>query len=163
MTGFLGSAVPIAAVLTLLLAARDSEAGVLGSAGSTVPQARESVLGTFEGRTPCGPIALQFTGFPAENCEKIKWKLTLYSDATSGAPTRYEFQGTRATRRGAWSVVRGTAGNRDAMVYRLEFGPRGSTICLQTIDDRVLLLLDSDRRPLVGDASWSYTLSRTGP
>jgi len=29
------------------------------------------------------------------------------------------------------------------------------------IDDKVLLLLDAERRAIVGDASWSYTLNRT--
>src|SRR5688572_3122146 len=67
----------------------------------------DSVLGVFEGRTPCSALAAEFTGFPLQNCEKIKWELALHHDARSGRPTTYEFKGTRATRRGTWSTARG--------------------------------------------------------
>jgi hypothetical protein len=154
---------PLAAVITLLLAVREAEPRVLQRADAPGWQTGESVLGVFEGRTPCGPIALQFTNFPAQHCEQVKWKLTLYREAISGAPTRYEFKGSRGARRGAWTIVHGTARNRDATVYRLAFGTHGGAVSFQAVDDRVLLLLDNDMRPLVGDASWSYTLNRTGP
>ena len=128
---------------------------------STVPQ--DSVLGIFEGRTPCGPIALHFTGFPAQNCEKIKWKLTLYLDRASGAPARYEFKGSRATRQGAVTVAHVTPTSRDAVVYNLAFERPSQVLHLQSIENRILLLLDDGLHPLVGDASWSYTLNRTAP
>jgi hypothetical protein len=125
------------------------------------PAHSDSVLyGIFEGRTPCGAVAVDFTGFPAENCEKIKWQINLYRDSRSADPTTFVFKGTRSTRRGTWSVARGAADDPDAVVYRLGYaGDR--VLSLLRADDNVLLVLDGDLRLLVGDASWSYTLSRT--
>ncbi len=119
------------------------------------------VVGVFEGRTPCGAIATEFTGFPAQNCEKIKWQLTLYRASSSGRPSTYVFRGTRATSRGTWIVTRGAAGDPDGIVYRLDPEARGPSISFLKADDNILLLLDRELRLMVGDASWSYTLNRT--
>jgi hypothetical protein len=123
----------------------------------------DSVFGVFEGRTPCGPIATEFTGFPSLNCEKIKWRLTLFRDPVTIRPTSFSFQGTRATRQGRWrSAADGVAGS-NRVVYHLSYGS-GATLSLLSVDDRLLLLLDRDGRVLVGDPTGSYTLSRvSGP
>ena len=120
----------------------------------------DSVLGVFEGRTPCSALAGEFTGFPLGNCEKIKWELALHHEASSGRPTTYEFKGTRSSRRGTWSIARGAPSDARAVVYRLQYDP-GKTLALLRVDANILLILDHDLRPMVGDASWSYTLSRT--
>ena len=120
----------------------------------------DSVLGVFEGRTPCSALAAEFTGFPLPNCEKIKWELALHHDPRSGRPTTFEYRGTRATRRGTWSIVQGAPSDRRAVIYRLRYDP-GKTLALLRVDANILLILDHDLTPLVGDASWSYTLSRT--
>lgn len=127
----------------------------------TAASPEPSVLGVFEGRTPCGAIAVEFTGFPAENCEKIKWQLTLYRASSSGRAATYVFKGTRATRRGTWIVTRGAAADSGAVVYRLNPGTPRQAISFLRADDNVLLLLDRELRLMVGDASWSYTLNRT--
>jgi hypothetical protein len=151
----------IAAAVVLLAAHVE---GTLPQSGSPAPsRVRESVWGIFEGRTPCGTLAVKFTGFPARRCEKIKWQLTLYHDATAAAPTRYEYKGTRTSRRGTWYRGRGTAANPAAVVYRLATGPGGRALAFLAVDERVLLLLDEDLKAMVGDASWSYTLNRVGP
>jgi hypothetical protein len=122
--------------------------------------ARDSVVeGVFEGRTPCARIANEFTGFPAAACEKIKWELTLYRDAATREPRSYRYRGTRTAHNGAWTVTRGAATNPDAVVYELRYG--GGVLRLLAADENVLLLMDSDRRLMVGDASWSYTFNRT--
>jgi hypothetical protein len=118
------------------------------------------VVGIFEGRTPCGEPAIAFTGFPATNCEKIKWELTLYANDSSRRPAGYVYRGTRSTRQGTWSMERGTATDPDAVVYRLHYDT-GRSLNLLRADENVLLLLGPDLTLLVGDASWSYTLSRT--
>lgn len=118
------------------------------------------VFGVFEGRTPCGEPAVAFTGFPAANCEKIKWELTLYAEGSSRRPAGYVYRGTRSTRQGTWSIGRGTAADPEAVVYRLHYDA-GRTLHLLRADENVLLLLGPDLTLLVGDASWSYTLSRT--
>lgn len=132
----------------------------LGRDPARWPTAADSVLGVFEGRTPCGPIANGFTGFPSQNCEKIKWRLTLYVEATTRRPTTFLYEGTRTTRRGAWEIRRGTPFDADAQVYRLTPEPAGRGVFLLSVDRQVLVLLDDDLRVLVGDASWSYVLNR---
>lgn len=128
--------------------------------GARPPVQDSAILGVFEGRTPCGPVAIEFTGFPATSCEKIKWELTLYADPASGAPAGYLYRGTRSSRAGPWAVRHGAAHDPDAVVYRLRYDP-DRTLALLRVDENVLLILDPDLRVLVGDASWSYTLSRT--
>lgn len=121
----------------------------------------DSLVGVFEGRTPCGVIAADFTGFPTRNCEKIKWRLTLYRDATTGEPTTYTFKGTRMTRQGSWKIE-GVAGpKRNRVIFRLQYGMPAKVLSLLSVDDRVLLLLDRNLNVLIGDASWSYVLNRT--
>jgi hypothetical protein len=141
-----------------------------------------SLVGVFEGRTPCGAIATDFTGVPPENCEKIKWKITLSRDPTTGNPTDYAFKGTRATRQGKWRIARGLGGDRNRVVYHLDYsgspnrrtdlnlrdsdiyhvadGGRSKVLSLLAVDENVLLLLDRELNVLVGDASWSYALNR---
>jgi len=128
-------------------------------AASGVAQSRAATLGVFEGRTPCGRIAVEFTGFPGAGCEKIKWRLTLYQDSITGRPTTFKYQGTRTTREGTWVLTRGTASDPRAAVVRLNPPAPHPSIRLQRVDD-VLLLLDAAGKVLTGDASWSYTLNR---
>ena len=123
--------------------------------------ARPPVLGVFEGRTPCGKVAAEFTGFPAQNCEKIKWRLILYHHPESSRPSTYRFDGTRTRREGTWSIIRGTATDPQAIVYRLKYEAGAKSVAFLKADDNILLLLDRNLRLMVGDASWSYTLSRT--
>lgn len=153
------STTSLAAVLSICLSV------ALGgrNGGSVDPHsilADSVVIGVFEGRTPCGEPAVAFTGFPSANCEKIKWELTLYAEGSSHQPAGYVYRGTRSTRQGTWSIGRGTAADPAAVVYRLHYDA-GRTLQLLRADDNVLLLLGPDLTLLVGDASWSYTLSRT--
>jgi hypothetical protein len=146
-------------------------------------QARSSssdpaILGVFEGRTPCGAVALEFTGFPAEDCENrgvarqglesrfqeggpIKWRLTLYRGSDPTRSGTFSFKGTRATRQGTWTSIRGIASDPNAVAYRLHPEGHHQPISFLKADENILLLLDRDLRLMVGDASWSYTLSRT--
>ncbi|HET9496516.1 MAG TPA: copper resistance protein NlpE N-terminal domain-containing protein [Chloroflexia bacterium] len=123
-----------------------------------------STFGVFGGRTNCSDVALQFTGFPAPDCRLIKWRLTLYQDPATGAPTTFNLKGTRGEREGTWSMVRGTRPNPAAVVYRLvPDNPQQSASFLKA-DDNTLLLLDRDSNPIVGDPILSNTLSRVdGP
>ena len=129
---------------------------------SPIPVRSDSAA-VFEGRTPCGVIATTFTGFPSQNCEKIKWRLTLFRHAGTGAPTTYRYQGTRTSHQGRWRVASGPAAQASRTVYQLTPNEVGPALSLLSVEDRVLLLLDSDGRVLVGDASWSYALNRVDP
>ena len=132
-----------------------------GSGASARGGEASSVLGVFEGRTPCGEVAVRFTGFGGPGCEKIKWRLTLRHDSATHAPTTYLYEGTRTSREGPWVIARGSAADPDAVVYRLDPDHPQSSLSLLRADESVLLLLDDDLHVLVGDASWSYVLNRT--
>ena len=136
-------------------------AGMLTASGAV--SRKDSLFGVFEGRTPCGAIATGFTGFPAQNCEKIKWRLTLHRDAAARRPTTWIYDGTRTTRRGRWEIapVAGAEGSR--AIYHLSGEGTGRVLSLLSIDENVLLLLDRDLKVVVGDASWSYALNRVTP
>ncbi len=137
--------------------------------GSTRPPlppmpAGSSVLGVFEGRTPCHAIVFEFTtttSYPG--CLKIKWKLTLYQDQTTGAPSTYLYQGTRTLREGTWSILRGTDSDPEAVVYQLQLDDARPPVSFLKVDENHLFLLDRELNFLVGDALFSYTLSRTDP
>ena len=139
--------------------------GVMGSGwapGGTRAPHRNALpdsiaMGVFEGRTPCHPIANEFTGFPSQNCEKIKWELTFYRDA-AGQPKSFRYRGTRTTRSGSWTVERRADRGE---VFRLTPAAPGKPLFLLNVDGDVLLLLDADLRVVVGDASWSYAFNRT--
>jgi hypothetical protein len=149
----------IAASLALALKSTASEPWRLPVLLGQITPA-DSLLGVFEGRTPCGRIATEFTGFPTANCEKIKWRLTLYRDGTTGSPTSYRYEGTRTTRQGRWRKADGERSGRGRVVYHLTPSGPGGPLSVLSIDDRVLLLLDATGQVLVGDASWSYALNR---
>ena len=132
------------------------------SATSAMAHAGDSVaVAVYEGRTPCGPIANEFTRFPSEGCEKIKWQLTFFRDAQTRQPSAFLYEGTRGARRGTWTIHRGTPFDAAAQGYRLTPTPEGKPLSLLNVDDKALLLLDESLRVLAGDASWSYVLNRT--
>lgn len=133
----------------------------LGWAGAIGRSLESDTLGVFEGRTPCGELALAFTGFPRAHCEKIKWRIVLLGDRRTGQPDSYFFKGTRSSRQGPLTLRRGTATDPTAMVYQFHADiPQGS-ISFMAVDNNVLLLLDPRLHVMVGDASWSYVLNRT--
>jgi hypothetical protein len=137
------------------------------SEGSTRPPlppmpAGSSVLGVFEGRTPCHEIVFEFTIMaPYPGCLKIKWKLTLYRDQTTAASSTYLFQGTRTLREGTWSILRGTQSDPEAVVYQLQLDNDQPPVSFLKVDDNHLFMLDRNLNFLVGNALFSYTLSRT--
>jgi hypothetical protein len=92
---------------------------------------------------------------------KIKWRLTLYQDQTTGAPSTYLYMGTSTIREGAWTIVRGTERDPDAVVYQLHLDNSQEPVSFLKADENHLFLLDRALNFLVGDALFSYTLSRT--
>ena len=121
-----------------------------------------SVFGVFEGRTPCHDIVFEFTNSaPYSGCVKIKWRLTLYQDQNTGAPSTYLYQGTSTIREGTWTIVRGTESDPDAVVYQLHLDNSQQPVSFLKADENHLFLLDRAMNFLVGDALFSYTLSKT--
>jgi hypothetical protein len=120
-----------------------------------------SVLGVFEGRTPCHEIVFEFTKVaPYPGCLKMKWRLTLYQDQATGAPSTYLYQGTTTLREGAWRIVQGTDGDPDATVYQLSLDSSQQPVSFLKADENHLFLLDRALDFLVGNALFSYTLSK---
>jgi hypothetical protein len=121
-----------------------------------------TVLGVFEGRTPCDTVVFEFTGIPPhEGCFKVKWQLTLYQDQDTGAPSTYLFRGTGSVRTGTWTILNGTKNDPDAIVYQLRPDDSQQLTSILSVGDDHLFLLDGELNLLVGNALFSYTLSRT--
>jgi hypothetical protein len=117
----------------------------------------EDVFGVFEGRTPRG-IAREMK-IDTEDRMKAKWRVTLYQDPKTKAPTTYKIEGSlyrKGAREGTWSVVR----DKGAVVYHLAKTKTEGDYFLLKGDDNVLFFLGQDRKPLVGHADFSYTLNR---
>ncbi len=122
-----------------------------------------SVKGVFEGRTPCQGISRALGLATHPGCIKAKWRLTLFQDPVTQAPTTYRIEGSlhwRQAREGRWAVERGTPARADAVVYQLEPSHGEAGLQLLEGDANVLFFLDADRRPMVGHAEFSYTLNR---
>jgi hypothetical protein len=122
-----------------------------------------AVRGVFEGRTPCLGIS-RALGLPADpGCIKAKWRLTLFQDPQTTAPTTYLIEGSlhaRQAREGRWTIERGTPSRPEAVVYQLHPAGGEAGLLLLEGDRDVLFFLDADRRPMVGHAEFSYTLNR---
>jgi hypothetical protein len=120
-----------------------------------------SMPGVFEGRMPCADLVAEFTQFPADPaCIKIKMRLTLNRDLRTGEPMTYFLQGTETTREGTWTESLGTPVHPNGLVYRLALDTPERFIAFLRMDDNHLFLLDENFHLMVGDALWSYTLSR---
>ena len=91
--------------------------------------------------------------------EKAKWRVTLYQDPRTKAPTTYKIEGTlyrKGMREGTWSVAR----DKGTVAYHLSKTETEADLFLLKGDDDVLFFLGRDRTPLVGHADFSYTLNR---
>lgn len=125
------------------------------------PSPGSSLLGVFEGRTPCHELVFEMIALQAyERCLKIKLKLTLYLDA-SGAPYPYILQSTSTIQTGTWKITQGTKTDADAIIYQLYSAESQNPISFLKADDNHLFLLGQNTSLLVGNALFSYTLSRT--
>jgi hypothetical protein len=113
------------------------------------------LYGVFEGKTPC------------DDCERIKFALTLFVDETSGRSTTYVLEriyvgkgNDRTVTEGDWGRFTGIPLDADARYYALA-GTEEDVGRYLAVGENLLLLLDSNYEPRVGNASHSFTLSRT--
>lgn len=122
-----------------------------------------SILGVFEGRTPCQDFLLEFTRDPAPGCQRIKWLLTFYQDPKTNNPTRYVFgvAGREDSHDGNWSIKRVIPSDSEAIIYQLTPDNSEQTISLLKVEDDHLFFLDGNMDLLVGNELFSYTLSKT--
>jgi len=122
----------------------------------------QSILGVFEGRLPCHAIVFELAkATPHGGCAKMKSRLTLYRYQSTGTPGNYLYQGVGLVRVGSWGIARGTRSDPEAVVYRLQPDSFRPFVLFLRADENHLFLLDRERSLLVGNARFSYTLSRT--
>lgn len=117
-----------------------------------------SVLDVFDGRFPCASIHSDWKLPVRSDCEKMKWRLTLYQAPDTHQPTTYVLN--RPAREGKWTIVRGTKNDPEAIVYQLDADKPEVSVYLLKGSDDVLFVLDQQRNMRVGDAYLSYTLNR---
>ena len=121
-----------------------------------------NVFGVFEGRTPAQGIARMLKIAIPAAATKAKWRVTLYQDPDSRAPTTYKIEGTffrPAAREGKWNIMHPLK-DPDATIYKLISKETEPALYLLKGDDNVLFFLDANERPLVGNCEFSYTLNR---
>ncbi len=135
-----------------------------------------NVLGVFVASTPCSEGTRPLPGIPAKgDCEFIIWNLTLYQDPNRFTPTTYKLEysygisqpgtpgfiggGTKLKMEGKWTVAKG-AGSDSGRIYRLDTGTQNRFVSLLKLNDHLLHLLDTEMRLMIGNASFSYTLSK---
>jgi hypothetical protein len=127
-----------------------------------VPQGPQ-VHGYFEGRSPCREITSLLKVEGREACIKIKWQLLLFQDPVTHAPTTYALGGfawRNPPKTGRWAIVKGTKADPQAVIYQLEPDQPQGFLSFLKADENILLFLDHEHKPLVGNSRFSYTLNR---
>ncbi|HTD65823.1 MAG TPA: hypothetical protein VK846_04745 [Candidatus Limnocylindria bacterium] len=122
-----------------------------------------TVFGVFEGRTPCLGISRELNISRSEACIKAKWRVTLYQNPETLAPTTYKVEGSLfrdGVREGTWSMTSGAATDTSAIVYQLNATPTQPALLLFKADHKILFFLKQNRQLLIGHADFSYTLNR---
>jgi hypothetical protein len=126
-------------------------------------QTAYTLLGVFDGRTPCNVLAAYLNAPSGPDCIKIKWRLSLFVDSISHKPGRYELIGITYKREnprmGTWQILNGTHEDPQAIVYQLNETGR-PPLFFQKCGNNVLFFLDEERKLLVGNRDFSYTLNR---
>jgi len=151
---------------------------LFGCAASRFAECGASLDSEFVGSTPCTALARGFLKIPSNAaCECIRWHLTLR--ASDVAPSRGTYRlvtihgmvetngvgfyqsGTKTETTGQWKTTVGRQADPRAIVYQLQATDPHRSLLLARIDENLLHPLTYDGQLIVGNDSWSYTLSRT--
>ena len=131
----------------------------------------------FVGTTPCGQFIRPLHKVPEDtDCALVQWRLELQQDPVSLKPTTYKLSsvnrfivkgtnmysepGTKTETEGKWAIVNGTKTNPKAIVYRLESDKPEKSISFLKLSESLIHILDINGKLMIGDESFSYTLSR---
>jgi hypothetical protein len=123
----------------------------------TTPTAFKDSM-VFDGRTPCGvPGVIE----PGRLCYKLKWRISLYTDAGTNTHGKYRVLGTgyraQGGRMGDWIIANGIDGK---IIYRLKDEGGHGYLYLLKLDDHILVFTDAEGKLLVGNEDFSYTMNR---
>ncbi len=147
-------------IAMIIVAAQSKPAEVLGPWYPVVNPDGDVAVADFEGHVPCAldPV-------PVDTCQRIKLGVVLYRN-TAGDPTRYVISiirvgvsDDRETREGTWTMAKGTGLDPDATLYRFDSGAPDHLRAFAPIGPDILLLLDRDGMPRIGDAAYGYALN----
>ena len=119
----------------------------------------------FDGRTPCQEIAAEHPEMNAsQSCFKLKWRLILNRDSVNYLPTtcviRKIVDNQPRDVSGKWTIIKGTAANPDAIIYKIEPDKPDESISLLVGDDNVLFFLNKNEEPYIGNKDFSFTLNK---
>ncbi len=116
----------------------------------------DPILGFFVGRTPC------------PDCQAMKVALVLYYNPETSSPTTYwlglVFVGKgndRTVYQGNWTIQHGIKEYPEAVVYQLDANTPEDLRSYWHVNKDILLPLDKDMNPKVGNSAWGFMLSRT--
>lgn len=118
----------------------------------------DKILAAFAGRIPCS--------FP--RCDKMKVTLVIYQDRETHEPTTYwlgyigvgDGNNERTVHQGKVILRTGVMEYADAKVYELDGHTAADLRMYWRVNDDILLPLDANRTPKIGNAAWGFMLSR---
>lgn len=131
---------------------------------SPVPDDKSLQL-VFEGRTPCQEIATEHPEMNADqSCFKIKWKLILNRDSITHEPTTCTIRNIVNNQprdvAGRWTIIKGTATNAEAIIYKVQADNLAEPILFFLGDENVLFFLDKENNPFIGNEDFSFTMNK---
>jgi hypothetical protein len=98
---------------------------------------------------------------------KIKFALALYWDEATETPTTYRMARVyvakgdeRTVNSGTWTITQGTELDPGESVYQLDANVPEEFRSFWAIGEELLVILDPDLNPRVGDGTYSYVLNR---
>lgn len=139
--------------------------------GSALVQPAPPAQEEFSGNTPCDALPRRFIGISsAARCERIDWRLVF----SAGEPGRFRLHavygiqqqnspgfengGTTVALDGTWSRGAAARADVDSVTYVLATGAERRPLAFAKIG-RLLHVLDDERRLMIGNGGWSYTLN----
>lgn len=125
----------------------------------------QSIQLVFDGRTPCQEIANEHPEMKATpSCFKIKWRLTLNKDSITHQPTTCTIRNIVDNQprdvSGKWEIVKGTATNPNAIIYKIKVDNLAEPISLLVGDGNILFFLDKNNDPMIGNKDFSFTMNK---
>ena len=69
-------------------------------------------------------------------------------------------KGSDVELKGNWSIIKGTASEPGAIIYQLNINKSSQPLYFLKLHNDLLHLLDNEKKLMIGNPGWSYTLNR---